>query len=129
MLMSLLRVRTLDDFRRPLNDRDRSKLEKSLKGLLIKVIHRGDVKRRFKIVKLTPTPASSTHFTKENSKTDVASYFHETYGRRLLYPFLPCVVTGRDVFLPMEICHVIEVRDGLSGYSHLFALCKLTHCY
>ncbi|KAG0084009.1 Eukaryotic translation initiation factor 2C, partial [Podila epicladia] len=96
------------DLRRGFNDRDRTKIEKSLKGLLIKVIHRSEVKRKFKIAKLTPTPASSTMFMKENSKTDVATYFHETYGRRLLYPFLPCVVTGRDVFLPMEICHVIE---------------------
>jgi hypothetical protein len=46
---------------------------------------------------------------KENTKTDVATYFFQTYGRRLQYPFMPCVVTGRDVFLPMEICSVIEV--------------------
>ncbi|KFH71161.1 hypothetical protein MVEG_04007 [Podila verticillata NRRL 6337] len=110
LVVKMVGARSVDDFRRPLNDRDRSKLEKSLKGLLIKVIHRGDVKRRFKITKLTPTPASSTLFAKENSKTDVASYFHETYGRRLLYPFLPCVVTGRDVFLPMEVCHVVEAQ-------------------
>ncbi|KAG0338651.1 hypothetical protein BG000_003640 [Podila horticola] len=97
-----------DDLRRGFSDRDRTKIEKSLKGLLVKVIHRSEVKRKFKISKLTPTPASSTMFMKENSKTDVATYFHQTYGRRLLYPFLPCVVTGRDVFLPMEVCHVIE---------------------
>ncbi|KAF9305050.1 Eukaryotic translation initiation factor 2C [Mortierella antarctica] len=108
LVVKMLDRRTVDDLRRGFNDRDRAKIEKSLKGLLIKVIHRSEVKRKFKITKLTPTPASSTMFMKENSKTDVATYFHETYGRRLLYPFLPCVVTGRDVFLPMEICHVIE---------------------
>lgn len=103
---------TLDDFRRGFTDRDRSKLEKSLRGLLIKVTHRSEVKRRFKIVKLTPTPANKTMFMKEESQTDVATYFHETYGRKLAYPFMPCVVTGRDVFLPMEICFVIPVSSS-----------------
>ncbi|KAG0353510.1 hypothetical protein BGZ54_002214, partial [Gamsiella multidivaricata] len=52
--------------------------------------------------------ADKTMFMKDEAKTNVASYFYETYGRRLQYPFMPCVITGRDVFLPMEICSVIE---------------------
>lgn len=118
---------TLDDLRRGFSDRDRTKIEKSLRGLLVKVIHRSEVKRKFKISKLTPTPASSTMFMKENSKTDVATYFHQTYGRRLLYPFLPCVVTGRDVFLPMEVCHVIEVSQVELGCYVTPLVHKLIH--
>ncbi|KAF9950945.1 eukaryotic translation initiation factor 2C, 2 [Mortierella alpina] len=113
LAVKMLDRRNVDDFRRGFTDRDRSKLEKSLRGLLIKVTHRSEVKRRFKIVKLTPTPANKTMFMKEDSQTDVATYFHETYGRKLAYPFMPCVVTGRDVFLPMEICFVIP------GQRHL----------
>ncbi|KAG0300267.1 eukaryotic translation initiation factor 2C, 2 [Linnemannia gamsii] len=108
LAVKILDRRNIDDLRRGFSDRDRSKLEKSLRGLLIRVTHRSEVKRKFKITKLTPTPASSTLFMKENTKTDVATYFFQTYGRRLQYPFMPCVVTGRDVFLPMEICTVIE---------------------
>ncbi|KAF9408609.1 hypothetical protein BGZ94_002247, partial [Podila epigama] len=108
LAVKILNGRSIDDFRRGISDRDRMKLEKTVKNLLIKVIHRSEVKRKFKIAKLTPTPASATMFMKDSSKTDVASYFYETYGRRLMYPFLPCVVTGRDVYLPMEVCHVIE---------------------
>lgn len=99
----------IDDLSRELPDYDRGKLEKSLRGLLIKVTHRGEVRRNFKISKLTPTPASSTFFMKDNTRTTVAAYFLQTHGRRLQYPFMPCVVTGKDVFLPMEICSVIEV--------------------
>ncbi|KAG0371264.1 eukaryotic translation initiation factor 2C, 2 [Mortierella sp. AD032] len=108
LAVKILDRRHIDDLRRGFSDRDRSKLEKSLRGLLIKVTHRAEVNRKFKIVKLTPTPASSTSFMKDNTKTDVASYFFQTYGKRLQYPFMPCVVTGRDVFLPMEVCTVLQ---------------------
>ncbi|KAF9117650.1 eukaryotic translation initiation factor 2C, 3, partial [Mortierella sp. 14UC] len=108
LAVKILDRRSIDDLRRGFSDRDRTKLEKSLRGLLIRVTHRSEVKRKFKIVKLTPTPASSTQFMKDNTKTDVATYFFQTYGKRLQYPFMPCVVTGRDIFLPMEICSVIE---------------------
>ncbi|OAQ24024.1 Piwi-domain-containing protein [Linnemannia elongata AG-77] len=108
LAVKILNYRHIGDLRRGLSDYDRGKLEKSLRGLLIKVTHRGDVRRSFKISKLTLTPASSTFFMKENTRTTVAAYFLQAYGRRLQYPFMPCVVTGKDVFLPMEICSVIE---------------------
>ncbi|KAI1316177.1 eukaryotic translation initiation factor 2C, 2 [Mortierella claussenii] len=113
LAVKILDQRNVDDFRRGFTDRDRIKLEKAIRGLLIKVTHRSEVKRRFKISKLTVTPASQTMFMKDETKTDVATYFYEVYGRRLTYPFMPCVVTGRDVYLPMEICFVIE------GQRHL----------
>ncbi|KAF9930836.1 Eukaryotic translation initiation factor 2C [Linnemannia zychae] len=108
LVVKVLDRRSLDDLHRPLSDRDRTKLEKTIKGLLIRVTHRSEVKRKFKITKLTPTPANATLFMKENTKTDVATYFHQTYGKRLQYAFMPCVVVSRDIFLPMEICTVIE---------------------
>ncbi|KAG0048957.1 Eukaryotic translation initiation factor 2C [Gryganskiella cystojenkinii] len=113
LAVKILDFRSVDDFRRKFDDRSRRKLEKTLRGLLVKVTHRAEVKRKFKISKLTPTPASSTKFMRGEVKTDVATYFQETYNRSLMYPFMPCIVTGRDVFLPMEICYVIE------GQRHL----------
>ncbi|KAF9581944.1 Eukaryotic translation initiation factor 2C [Lunasporangiospora selenospora] len=108
LVVKILDRRSIDDLRRGINDRERNKLEKALRGVQFRVTHRAQLRRSFKIMKLTPTPASHTMFEKENSKTDVATYFQETYGKRLLYPFLPCVVTGRDIFLPMELCSVIQ---------------------
>ncbi|KAF8918027.1 eukaryotic translation initiation factor 2C, 3, partial [Dissophora ornata] len=81
-----------------------------MRRLIIKVTHRGEIKRTFKITKITETPASRTEFTRDGdgTKIDVATYFFETYGRQLRYPFMPCVVTGREVYLPMEVCTVVE---------------------
>ncbi|CAG8668612.1 21019_t:CDS:2 [Gigaspora margarita] len=110
MVLKLLGRRSADELRRGITDRDRSKLEKSLKKLKIKVTHRGDTvaKRRFKILKITNTPASATKFDVEGQSTDVASYFQKTYNMRLNYPFLPCVVIRKENYLPMEVCDVIE---------------------
>jgi eukaryotic translation initiation factor 2C len=101
-----------DELRRGFDDRERVKLEKVLKNLKIRVIHRGETtaRRRYKITRLTPASASETHFDIGDGNTiDVATYFQRQYSR-LNYPFLPCVVVRRDVFLPMEVCEVIEVQ-------------------
>ncbi|KAF9209936.1 eukaryotic translation initiation factor 2C, 2, partial [Haplosporangium sp. Z 27] len=108
LAVKILEKRSIDDIRRGLNDRERMKLDKAIRGLQIRVIHRGDIKRKFKITRLTVEPASRTMFEKDTAKMDVASYFQQTYGRALTFPFLPCVTTGRDTYLPMEICHVVE---------------------
>ncbi|KAF9193168.1 Eukaryotic translation initiation factor 2C [Haplosporangium sp. Z 11] len=117
--VKIMNRRSVDDFRRVFSDRDRIKLEKALRNLLVTVIHRADVKRKFKILKLTPTPASSTMFMKDNTKMDVATYFTQTYGRSLAFPFMPCVVTGRDVFLPMEVCSVIPGQRHMKKLNEL----------
>ncbi|PKY39144.1 PAZ domain-containing protein, partial [Rhizophagus irregularis] len=101
--------RSVDDLRR-IHDRDRTKLEKCLKNLKIFVTHRGEVasRRRFRISKLTnSTPASSTEFEVNGQQIDIATFFFNTYNKRLQYPFLPCIVIRRDTYLPMEVCNVV----------------------
>ncbi|GAB5586216.1 hypothetical protein Unana1_01116 [Umbelopsis nana] len=109
MVVKILNWRSLDDLRRGISDRDRVKLEKVLRSLKIKVIHRGENNRRYKIAKITSTPADQTFFKvgETEEKQDVASYFHKTYNKRLSYPFLPCVVVQNNTFLPMEVCEVV----------------------
>ncbi|KAG0225036.1 eukaryotic translation initiation factor 2C, 2 [Mortierella sp. GBA43] len=101
----LMGVQSVDDFRRGLNI---SRLDKAVRGLDFRVTHRGEIKQRFKIQRLTPTAASATMFEKDGAQMDVATYFFKTYNRRLAYPFMPCVVARKDIFLPMEVCSVIE---------------------
>ncbi|KAF0507182.1 Piwi-domain-containing protein [Gigaspora margarita] len=111
MVVKILGRRSVDDLHRGIADKDRLKLEKALKNLKIRVIHRGEEtsKRRFKINKITLTPANQTRFDMGDGQTvDVATYFFKTYNHRLTYPHLPCVVVKKDVFLPMEVCEVIE---------------------
>jgi hypothetical protein len=111
MVVKILNWRSIDDLRRGINDRDRVKLEKVLRSLKIKVVHRGENNRRYKISKLTSTPADQTLFKIGDSeeKQDVASYFNKTYGKKLSFPFLPCVVVQNSTFLPMEVCEVVPV--------------------
>ncbi|CAG8604515.1 4978_t:CDS:10 [Ambispora leptoticha] len=111
MVVKLLGKRSADDLRRGIQDRDRVKIEKSLKNLKIKVTHRGEAvaKRRFKITKLTPKSAAETKFDQgENGVTDVASYFNKQYRIRLNHPYLPCVTVKKDMHYPMEVCEVVE---------------------
>ncbi|KAG1217813.1 hypothetical protein G6F35_008831 [Rhizopus arrhizus] len=85
-----------------------NKLEKILKSLRIQVVHRGDKKLKYKINKLTPSPADHTSFKDDTgAEITVANYFAKQYNKRLSCPFLPCVVVKKDVFLPMEVCEVL----------------------
>ncbi|CAI2171336.1 1168_t:CDS:2 [Funneliformis geosporum] len=102
--------RNLNDLRRGITDRDRLKLEKALKNLKIRVTHHDDYSRRsYKIIKLTNTSASNTRLDLFDRSIDISSYFQNTFNMSLQYPFLPCVVVQRGVFLPLEVCKVVEV--------------------
>nr|CAG8437835.1 8491_t:CDS:10 [Entrophospora candida] len=106
----ILGRRDPDDLRRGVMDRDYHKLERFLKGLKIRVIHRGEAtaRRTFRIIGITLTPASDTMFVNETGQINVASYFATTYRRRLNYPHLPCVVVKRNIFFPIEVCEIVE---------------------
>lgn len=105
----ILLKRSPDDLRRGIQDREMTKVEKILKGVQIRDNHRGEHKRRFKIMKFTSGPASHTQFDRgDGSTVSVENYFYEVYNRRLNFPHLPCVVVKKDVFLPMEVCDIIE---------------------
>ncbi|KAH6567126.1 hypothetical protein BASA60_009173 [Batrachochytrium salamandrivorans] len=106
------------DLRIPLVDKDRSRLEKSLKGIKIVIKHRGPVRRKYRIVCFTSTPASRTTFSKNNTGVEqtVAEYFLEKYSMPLKFAHLPCIVVGdssRPMYLPLEVCDIFH------GQRHL----------
>ncbi|KAI9497727.1 Piwi domain-containing protein [Zychaea mexicana] len=109
LVVKYLGRRSIDELRRGISDRDVKKLEKQLKGLKILVTHRGENKRRYKVTKLTPSPADRTNFKdQDGNEMTVAQYFAKQYNMRLSFPFLPCVVVKRDIFLPMEVCELAQ---------------------
>jgi hypothetical protein len=112
LVVKILRRRSVEDLRR-IQDRDRTKLEIYLKNLQIYVTHRGEgaLRRRLRISKLTNTSASNTKFEVNGQQIDVATYFNNTYNRKLQHPFLPCVVVRNETYLPLEICYVVEVYN------------------
>ncbi|CAG8516305.1 10444_t:CDS:10 [Funneliformis caledonium] len=110
IVAKILGRRTPEDLRRGLNVKDHFVIERFLKNVRINVIHRGEAaaRRRFKIDQITPKSALETTFDSEGAITNVAEYFQQRYNKRLNYPFLPCVVVARKVYLPMEVCEIIK---------------------
>ncbi|KAF9906622.1 hypothetical protein EC991_000423 [Linnemannia zychae] len=95
-----------------LREIDWKKVEKIIKGLRIKVMHREASPRGFKIVKISDKSAEAITFTQETDSgpktTNVAAYFKQAYRTSLRHPKLRCITVGRDMVLPMEVCSVIE---------------------
>jgi hypothetical protein len=113
VVLKVLDKGTIEDLR-IISNRDRIKLEKFLKNVKIYTIINDEnvLKRRFRISKLTKTPASNTKFDANGQQIDIVTYFNDTYGRRLQYPFLPCIVARGKTYLPMEVCYIVEVRKN-----------------
>ncbi|CAB4399861.1 unnamed protein product [Rhizophagus irregularis] len=108
MVARILGLRSPNDLRRGLSDKDHQKVERRIKNLRISDNHRPEYRRKFKILKLSQNSASDTTFDGDNgNKIDVKTYFQNKYKKRLLYPFLPCVVVRNDNNLPIEVCDVI----------------------
>ncbi|CAJ0824534.1 10343_t:CDS:10 [Entrophospora sp. SA101] len=113
LIMSIAKIlgrRGPEDLRGGMTDYDHQRLERAIKGLKIRVVHRGETqkKRKYRIRGITPTPADRTYFQSEGQQErSVAEYFATTYHRRLNFPFLPCVVVNsNNTFLPMEVCEI-----------------------
>eukprot|EP00842_Homolaphlyctis_polyrhiza_P005960 jgi/Hompol1/6365/HPOL_004951-RA len=113
MVARVLGKNSAADLRGPMIEKDRIKADRMLKGLKIIVVHRGHIRRKYRIIRLTATPASRTTFPLNDSGAEesVAAYFAKKYNRQLYFPNLPCVVVGtldRPVYLPLEVCEVVE---------------------
>lgn len=55
--------------------------------------------------------ANSTNATfkmRDGSTPTVAQYFHDRYGIRLQYPYLPMIETSKHEYYPMEVCNLID---------------------
>lgn len=111
VVAKILGRRSVEELRRGISDRDRSRLEKTLKGIKVQVLHRGEHRRKYKILKLAPSSADRTMFRDamddQADEMSVTTYFRQQYNMRLAYGFLPCIVVKRDIFLPMEVCQVV----------------------
>ncbi|KAI8979788.1 Piwi domain-containing protein [Mycotypha africana] len=108
VVAKMLGRRSIDELRRGIPERELTKLVKLLKNVYINVIHRGEKKLKYRVTKLTPSPADRTMFKDEaGNEMSVADYFAKQYNKRLALPFLPCIVVKKDIFLPMEVCEII----------------------
>ncbi|KAH8958404.1 hypothetical protein BDL97_06G022200 [Sphagnum fallax] len=97
----------------PLSDFDRSKIKKALHGVKVEVIHRGSMRRKYRIAGLTKEATEDLQFPVDEKGTlkSVTDYFRETYKFSIRYPKLPCLQVGnqqRPNYLPMEVCKIAE---------------------
>ncbi|PKY61478.1 PAZ domain-containing protein [Rhizophagus irregularis] len=111
LVAKILGLGSPNDFCKGLSDMECQKVEKRIKNLRINDNHRPEYRQKFKIEKLTRISASNIKLDVDNgnkiNKVNVQTYFQNTYNRRLLYPFLPCVIVRKNNYLPIEVCDVI----------------------
>ncbi|KAF6163373.1 hypothetical protein GIB67_041254 [Kingdonia uniflora] len=104
----------------PLNSTDREKVEKALKDLEVKVIHR-QTDQNYKIAGVTLYPSNDLKFKikKKNQSKEVRliDYYMETY-KEIEYKNLPCLDVSRNSnnYIPIEFCVLAERQRYLKEY-------------
>ncbi|XP_064115910.1 protein argonaute-2-like [Macrobrachium nipponense] len=102
------------DFNYPLDDGQRRKLAKELKGLQVEVTHTEKC-RRYKVQDVSQYGADRQTFpltdpnTQKTTNCTVQKYFAMQYNKRLQYPALNCLKVGpqsRNIHLPIEFCRI-----------------------
>ncbi|KAL5721684.1 argonaute 1B [Ranunculus cassubicifolius] len=98
---------------RPLSDSDRVKIKKALRGVKVEVTHRGNMRRKYRIIGLTSQATRELTFPVDERGTikSVVQYFQETYGFGVQLTHWPCLQVGnqqRPNYLPMEVCKIVE---------------------
>ncbi|GJN22996.1 hypothetical protein PR202_gb10610 [Eleusine coracana subsp. coracana] len=88
-------------------------IKKALRGVRIETRHQPDQIRRYKITGITPIPMSQLIFPvdEEGTRKTVVQYFWDKYDYRLKFGSWPCLQAGSDsrpVYLPMEVCKIVE---------------------
>jgi eukaryotic translation initiation factor 2C len=101
--------------REQLNDFERRKFSKEIKGLKIVVTHL-PYPRQYRVNDITTKTASEQTFPLTTEGGDVVSctvqkYFADTYQIHLQYPHLPCLHVGpkdKNIYIPMECCRIAK---------------------
>lgn len=93
-----------------LHPRERASVEHFLRSVRVEVTHRGELKRKYTVLGLSPNAAAQTFFVAQDGrKSSVEDYFSKKYNITLEYPRMPCLVVGssqHNIFLPMEVCRI-----------------------
>ncbi|CAF0775064.1 unnamed protein product [Rotaria sordida] len=114
-MCEVLDIRDIQEQRRPLNDAQRVKFTKEIKGLKIEITHCGNMKRKYRVCNVTRKPAQYQTFplqleSGQTVECTVAKYFYEKHRMKLQYPHLPCLQVGQEqkhTYLPLEVCNIV----------------------
>ncbi|KAB2065470.1 hypothetical protein ES319_A09G090700v1 [Gossypium barbadense] len=102
----------LSNLSKPLSVQDHIKVKRALRGVRVKLIYMIYAKT-CKIIGVSRDPISQLTFTLDDKRANVSvvKYFREKYNVVLKYPSLPALQSGsqaRPVYLPMELCSIVE---------------------
>jgi eukaryotic translation initiation factor 2C len=97
-----------------LNEDQFRRISKCIRGLKFYIKYRGTAREKqvHMATTLSKESAREKLFDLKGQNTSVADYFQKTYNIRLRYPDAPLVKKG-DNFFPMEVCHIVPVRNPL----------------
>ncbi|CAF0731815.1 unnamed protein product [Brachionus calyciflorus] len=105
----------LQEHNKPLNDAQRVKFTKEIKGLKIEITHCGSMRRKYRVCNVTRRPAHTQTFplqleSGQTIECTVAKYFSEKHKIKLQYPHMPCLQVGQEqkhTYLPLEVCYIV----------------------
>ncbi|KAI3380253.1 hypothetical protein SNEBB_010630 [Seison nebaliae] len=101
---------------RQLNDSQRVKFTKEIKGLKIEITHCGQMKRKYRVCNVTRRSAQTQTFpwqvndSPNHIECTVKKYFEDKHKMQLNFPNLPCLQVGhesKNTYLPLEVCHIV----------------------
>ncbi|KAL6537752.1 argonaute 5 [Orobanche hederae] len=103
------------DFTKMIGERDRIKLQKALKGVIVETFH-GPFRRQYKILWLTKASFKELRFPSDSSRTKystLAEYFKHKYGLGFKFANLPAVYVAngtstKPLYLQMQLCRIVE---------------------
>jgi eukaryotic translation initiation factor 2C len=114
-LIEVLDFKNNEEQHKPLNDAQRVKFTKEIKGLKIEITHCGPMRRKYRVCNVTRRPAHTQTFpllleSGQTVECTVAKYFQEKHHIKLQYPHLPCLQVGQEqkhTYLPLEVCNIV----------------------
>jgi len=125
-MAELLDLRNMDNEGLQLNDTQRSRLSKELKGLKVEITH-SQVARKYRVCNLTRRSAQMQCFplqleSGQTVECTVAKFFLDKYHIKLKYPGLPCLQVGQEhkhTYLPMEVCRIVPGQRCLKKLTDM----------
>ncbi|RWR98934.1 Protein argonaute 5-like protein, partial [Dinothrombium tinctorium] len=102
-----------------INDNDRNKLKEKLNGLKIFVTHLA-YRRKYTFEGLTERTVSRTIINIDGKDMSVRDYFEQKYStvlKKPLRPHFPCVIVGRDKYLPLKVCVLLPNQPAQGKLS------------
>ncbi|CAK4082543.1 unnamed protein product [Aphanomyces euteiches] len=113
-----------------LNKMQKGVATKVFRGIKVRVTHRGQMKRGYRVNGLTKSSANDTFIEIDGNRISVASYFATNY-LPLQYPNLQMLHVGSPTstnYLPIEVCHTVEGQRFLrkATESQLATMVRVT---